>query len=78
MLTLPSPTFAGFIVSASTTGVAGDLNQDSQDLYAAVTLLVTHLREQVSITDIDVLGYSLGAAHAAVIKSPELFGTYMR
>src|ERR1700716_2557008 len=35
VLTLPSPTFPGFIVSASSTGVAGDLMQDGHDLYAA-------------------------------------------
>src|SRR5271170_4550341 len=36
VLTMPSPTFPGFIVSASTTGVAGDLMQDGHDLYAAI------------------------------------------
>src|SRR6202167_5293099 len=34
VLTMPSPTFPDFIVSASSTGVAGDLTQDSSDLYA--------------------------------------------
>src|SRR5271170_507290 len=43
VLTVPSPTFPGFIVSASSTGVAGDLKQDSQDLYAAIQALVAHL-----------------------------------
>ncbi len=36
VLTVPSPTFPGFIVSASSTGVAGDLMQDGHDLYAAM------------------------------------------
>jgi hypothetical protein len=31
VLTLPSPTFPGFIVSASSTGVAGDLMQDGHE-----------------------------------------------
>jgi predicted alpha/beta-fold hydrolase len=69
VLTVPSPTFPGFIVSASSTGVAGDLKQDSQDLYAAIQALVAHLPRGTRITDTDVLGYSLGGAHAAVIKS---------
>jgi len=69
VLTVPSPTFPGFIVSASSTGVAGDLKQDSQDLYAALQLLVAHLPRRTQITDVDLLGYSLGGAHAAVIKS---------
>jgi hypothetical protein len=69
VLTMPSPTFPGFIVSASSTGVAGDLFQDSHDLYAAMQQILAHLPHEVQITDIDVLGYSLGAANAAVVKS---------
>jgi ABC-type transporter lipoprotein component MlaA len=69
VLTLPSPTFPGFIVAASSTGVAGDLRQDSRDLYAAMQQIIAHLPHRTRITDIDVLGYSLGAANAAVIKS---------
>jgi hypothetical protein len=69
VLSLPSPTSPGFIVAASSTGVAGDLRQDSQDLYAAMQQIIAHLPRRIRITDIDVLGYSLGAANAAVVKS---------
>ncbi len=69
VLTMPSPTFPGFIVAASSTGVAGDLRQDSQDLYAAMQQIVARLPRKVRITDIDVVGYSLGGANAAVVKS---------
>jgi hypothetical protein len=69
VLSLPSPTFPGFIVAASSTGVAGDLRQDSRDLYAAMQQIIAHLPRRIRITDIDVLGYSLGAANAAVVKS---------
>jgi predicted alpha/beta-fold hydrolase len=69
VLTMPSPTFPGFIVSTSSTGVAGDLMQDGHDLYGAMQEIVTHLPRKVHITDIDVLGYSLGGANAAIVKS---------
>ena len=69
VLTMPSPTFPRFIVAASSTGVAGDLEQDGQDLYAAMQEIIKHLPRKVQITDIDVLGYSLGGANAAVVKS---------
>jgi pimeloyl-ACP methyl ester carboxylesterase len=69
VLTLPSPTNPGFIAAASSTGVAGDLMQDSRDLYAAAEHIVAHLPKKVRITEVDVLGYSLGGAHAAVLKS---------
>ena len=68
VLTMPSPTFPGFIVSTSSTGVAGDMMQDGQDLYAAMQRIVAHLPRKVTITDIDVLGYSLGGANAGVVK----------
>lgn len=68
VLTIPSPTFPGFIVSTSSTGVAGDLRQDGSDLYAAMQQIIAHLPKSVRITDIDVLGYSLGGANAAVVK----------
>jgi ABC-type transporter lipoprotein component MlaA len=69
VLTLPSPTFPGFIVAASSTGVAGDLRQDSRDLYGVMQQIIAHLPHRIRITDIDVVGYSLGAANAAVVKS---------
>ncbi|HEX4243306.1 MAG TPA: hypothetical protein VHZ53_17985 [Steroidobacteraceae bacterium] len=69
VLTVPSPTFPGFIVAASSTGVAGDLRQDGEDMYAALVHIVSHLPHRVRITDVDVLGYSLGGANAAVVKS---------
>jgi hypothetical protein len=69
VLTLPSPTFPGFIAAASSTGVAGDLLQDGQDLYATLAEILAHLPPGVRITDIDVVGYSLGGANAAIVKS---------
>jgi hypothetical protein len=69
VLTMPSPTFTGFIVSASSTGVAGDLMQDGADLYSAMQQIVAHLPRKVRITEVDVLGYSLGGANAAMVKS---------
>jgi hypothetical protein len=69
VLTMPSPTFPGFIVAASSTGVAGDFQQDAHDLYGAMQQIVSHLPRKVKITDIDLLGYSLGGANAAFVKS---------
>jgi predicted alpha/beta-fold hydrolase len=69
VLTVPSPTFPGFIVSTSSTGVAGDLKQDGHDLYNALQRVIAHLPHHAPITDIDVLGYSLGGANAAIVKS---------
>ncbi len=69
VLTMPSPTFPRFIVAASSTGVAGDLMRDGKDLYATMQEIVAHLPRKVRITDIDLVGYSLGGANAAIVKS---------
>jgi predicted alpha/beta-fold hydrolase len=69
VLTVPSPTFPRFIVAASSTGVAGDLAQDGHDLYAALQRIIAHLPRHAAFTDIDVLGFSLGGANAAMVKS---------
>lgn len=69
VLTMPSPAFPGFIVAASSTGVAGDLMQDGHDLYAAMQQIIARLPRKVRITDIDVVGYSLGGANAGVVKA---------
>jgi hypothetical protein len=68
VLTLPSPTFPGFIAAASSTGVAGDLEQDGRDLYASAQAIIARLPRKIRITEIDLLGYSLGGANAAVVK----------
>jgi hypothetical protein len=69
VLTIPSPTFPGFIVAASSTGVAGDLRQDSGDLYRTMQAILAKLPRRVQITDVNLVGYSLGGANAAIVKS---------
>ena len=69
VLTLPSPTFPGFIVAASSTGVAGDLGQDGRDLYSAIQRILKHLPGKVRIDAIDLVGFSLGGANAGVVKA---------
>jgi hypothetical protein len=69
VLAMPSPTFPRFIAAASSTGVAGDLQQDGHDLYAAAQAILAHLPAKVQITEVDILGYSLGGANAAIVKS---------
>ena len=69
VLSMPSPTFPRFVASASSTGVAGDLRQDGHDLYEAARAIIAHLPKKVRITEVDVVGYSLGGANAALMKS---------
>ncbi len=43
--------------------------QDGRDLYAAMQQIISHLPRGTRITDIDIVGYSLGGANAAIVKS---------
>jgi pimeloyl-ACP methyl ester carboxylesterase len=43
--------------------------QDGRDLYAAMQQVIEHLPRKVQITEIDVLGYSLGGTNAATVKA---------
>ncbi|MBS0581113.1 MAG: alpha/beta fold hydrolase [Proteobacteria bacterium] len=69
VLSLPSPTFPRFIAAASSTGVPGDLEQDGRDLYATAQAILAHLPPRAKVTDVHIIGYSLGGANAAVVKS---------
>ncbi|MBS7456287.1 esterase/lipase family protein [Coralloluteibacterium stylophorae] len=69
VLTVPSPTFPQFITAASSTGVAGDLWQDGHDLHRALVQIRAALPGDPAITDMHLVGYSLGGANAAVVKA---------
>jgi hypothetical protein len=69
VLTMPSPTFPRFITAASSTGVSGDLLQDGRDLYAAMQAILARLPPRARFTDLHIIGYSLGGANAAIVKS---------
>jgi len=67
---LPSPTHPNFIVTASTTMVPGDLQQDAHDLYRVMELVWARLKDRyrVDASEFHLVGYSLGAAQAAVVS----------
>jgi hypothetical protein len=64
---LASPSHAGFITAACTTGVPGYLELDAQDLYRVMRDVRTRLRADDRITDFYLTGYSLGGSHAAYV-----------
>ena len=65
---LPSPTSFQFMVTASSTGVPGILEDDSRDLYRAMRLAwEQQLSKKLEVTDFYVTGYSLGGAQTAFV-----------
>ncbi len=67
VITLPSPTFQNFIVTASTTSVPGLITNDAADLYRVMQLAYDQVKDEIQVTGFYLTGYSLGAAQAAFV-----------
>ncbi|HBA89014.1 MAG TPA: alpha/beta hydrolase [Geobacter sp.] len=67
VITLPSPSHANFIISASQSGVPGDLTEDSADLYRVMETAWKQVAGEIEVSSFYLGGYSLGAAEAAFV-----------
>ena len=67
VITLPSPTHANFIISASKASVPGDLAEDSTDLYRVMETAWKLVAGDVEVSTFNLCGYSLGASQAAFV-----------
>ena len=67
VVSISSPTYANFIMSASTTQVPGHIVEDSADIYHVMDLIHQQIKDKIDITEFHVTGYSLGASQAAFV-----------
>lgn len=67
VITLPSPTLANFVISASQSRVPGDLTEDSADLYRVMELAWQQIKGDVEVSGFLLGGYSMGASQAAFV-----------
>ena len=69
VVSLSSPTFSNFVISASYTGVPGHAKHDAEDLYRAMEKIHTLLLEvdKLEITGFNLTGYSLGGFNSAYV-----------
>lgn len=67
VITLPSPTTANFIVSASQTSVPGDLTEDAADLYRVMEAAWNEVKGDIEVSSFHLGGYSQGAIQAAFV-----------
>jgi len=67
VITLPSPSHANFVISASLSGVPGDLTEDSADLYRAMEVAWKKVKGDIQVSDFYLGGYSLGGTQAAFV-----------
>ena len=67
VITLPSPSHANFIISASQSSVPGDLTEDAADLYRAMEAAWKEVKDDIEVTSFHLCGYSLGGTQAAFV-----------
>ena len=67
VLSLSSPTHPDFIANASTSGVPGNIIDDSRDLYRVMELAWQQVKNRIEVSEFYLTGYSLGGAQAAFI-----------
>lgn len=67
VITLPSPTNANFIISASQSRIPGDLTEDAADLYRAMETAWKQVKGDIEVTSFHLCGYSLGGSEAAFV-----------
>lgn len=67
VVSLSSPTYANFIVTASASRVPGHLVKDSEDLYRVMETIYAQIRNRVKVSRFYLTGYSLGGAQAAFV-----------
>jgi len=67
VITLPSPSHANFIISASQSSVPGDLTEDAADLYRAMEAAWKEVEGDIEVTSFHLCGYSLGGTQAAFV-----------
>jgi len=67
VITLPSPTNANFIISASQHSVPGDLAEDAADLYRSMESAWKQVEGEIEVSSFHLGGYSLGGSQAAFV-----------
>ena len=67
VVSISSPTYTNFVISASLTGVPGHAEHDAEDIYRVMEKIHETLRDDIEITGFNVTGYSLGGFNSAYV-----------
>ena len=77
VVSISSPTYPNFVISASKTGVVGHAEKDAEDLYRVMEMIWAELDQKIDASSFNLTGYSLGAFNAAyVAKLDEQRGSF--
>jgi hypothetical protein len=67
VITISSPTFPDFILSASERSMPGYMPADTKDLYEIMKIAYRNLEKRAEISTVSLAGYSLGGTHSAFL-----------
>jgi pimeloyl-ACP methyl ester carboxylesterase len=67
VISLASPAEPEFIITASSTGIAGRAEDDARDLYRVMKLAYEKVKDRIQVEEFHLLGYSLGSWNAAFV-----------
>lgn len=67
VVSISSPTYRNFVVSASKTGVPGHAERDAEDLYRVMEMIWNKLQKDIEVSSFNLTGYSLGAFNSAYL-----------
>ena len=67
VVSISSPTYPNFVISASKTGVPGHAEHDAEDLYRVMEAIWARLDDKIEVSSFNLTGYSLGAFNSAFV-----------
>ena len=67
VVSISSPTYPNFVISASKTGVPGHAEHDAEDLYRVMEAIWAKLDDKIEVSSFNLTGYSLGAFNSAFV-----------
>jgi pimeloyl-ACP methyl ester carboxylesterase len=67
VLSLASPAEPEFVITASSTGIAGRPEDDARDLYRVMKLAYEKVKDRIQVEAFHLLGYSMGAWNSAYV-----------
>lgn len=67
VVNLSSPTHINFQINGSQSNLPGFLPDDAKDLHRVMSKAYEKIKDDIDVSEFHVMGYSLGAAHAAFV-----------
>ena len=68
VVSISSPTYPNFVISASSSGVPGHAQHDAEDLYRVMETIWGKLQKKIEVSSFNLTGYSLGGFNAAFVS----------